>query len=419
MTNMLLRSVALASFLALGACSDPDTPWVDAPRASPYGVRTLPDADDVSMYSRTQASPSNSATMFFFSVVLGVGGMLALSAVLFALHRRRAKLEESFNPNAPLRDGVSVVFGRVETEDGGPAVILRVHQRGREWQYKGQWNHAWEEVNRELHVRPFVLRTANGTTVRVEPPNPVQVQGEFKEIIRHSHTERTQVIELKNGADIHVYGALSGAAQQSTSMAYRAGGAMPVLSGSPRAPMVISTEKLGETARGRAKVHRNMGIALASWLLIAIFAVFPQYIALSLTGEVQQATVAQTRTWRTWVKPKNQPGYWQYHYALRATVEGATVEDEVSRTVYDAVMGGQLPRVPFVVSSISNDYHQFGNEAHTNEGRLVLSMLAMIIFAIVYPISSFSSRPWYHKKKVSQTGGGTIAQADARAVPKR
>jgi heme/copper-type cytochrome/quinol oxidase subunit 2 len=416
MSKFLVRTALLATLLALGACNNhEDDPWSPVPQSS-YGVRTLESVDQPSYFDRTQATSDNSAAFFLISVVFGVGGMLALSAFFWWSSRRRAKLEENFDPNAPLRDGVSVVFGRVETEDGGPAVVLRVDQRAREWQYKGQWNHVWEEVQRQQHVRPFVVRTANGTTVRVEPPQGVMLQGEFTSIVRHNHFERTQVFEIKNGAELHVYGMLSGAAQQSTTMAYRAGQAMPVLVATNTAPMVISTEKPGATARSRAKVHRNVGIALVAWLVIALGVVFRQYVTLALTGEVVQANVTATRQWREWVKPKNQAGYWRYHYELRAEADGTVVTDEVSREVYNYASMGQLPRAPFVVSLISSGTHQFGNEVHTNEGRLVISMLVMIVFAIVYPSVAVSTRPWYQRKKVRNQATGTIADGDARAA---
>lgn len=416
MSKTLVRSLLLAAAMALGACNNhEDDPWSPIPRSS-YGTRTLNAVDEPGYFDRTQATSDNSGTFFLISVVFGIGGMLALSAFFWATSRRRAKLEENFNPNAPLRDGVSVVFGRVETEDGGPAVVLRVDQRAREWQYKGSWNHVWEEVQRQQHVRPFIVRTANGTTVRVEPPQGVMLQGEFTSSVRHNHFERTQVFEIKNGAELHVYGVLTGAAQQSTTMAYRAGQAMPTLVATGAAPMVISTEKPGATARSRAKVHRNMGIALITWLVIALGFVFSQYVTLALTGEVVQANVTATRQWREWVKPKNQAGYWRYHYELRAEADGTVVTDEVSRQVYDYAQMGQLPRAPFIVSSISSGTHQFGNEVHTSDGRLVVSMLAMIVFAIVYPSVAVSTRPWYQRKKLRNQAGGTIADGDARAA---
>jgi hypothetical protein len=415
MARSLLARLALAAFLALGACNKhEEDPWAPVPPGATLGTLSLGEVDRPEHYDRSQASSEMSVTFFGAFVVLAIGGMLSLSAFFWWSSRRRARLEENFDPNARLQDGVSVVFGRVETDDGGPAVILRVQQRAREWQYKGAWNHAWEEVHRELHVRPFIVRTANGTTVRVEPPNPVQVRGEFTSRVRHNHTERTEVLEIKHGAEIHVYGALSGSSQQSTTMAYRAGGTMPVLSAATAAPMVISTEKPGAQPRARAKMHRNMGIALAAWLLIAVTMVFQQFVVLAVTGDVVQAQVTATRQWREWVKPKNSRGYWRYHYELRAESDGNVFVDEVSNTIYMMAASGQLPRAPFMVSSVSPSVHQFGNDLHTGQGRLGVAILLALVFACVYPGVSLSTRPWYQKKKLKQQLAGHIEDGDAR-----
>jgi hypothetical protein len=43
-------------------------------------------------------------------------------------------------------------------------------------------------------------------------------------------------------------------------------------------------------------------------------------------------------------------------------------------------------------------------------------MLAMIVFAIVYPSVAVSTRPWYQRKKVRNQAAGTIADGDARAA---
>jgi hypothetical protein len=342
--------------------------------------------------------------------------MLALSALFWWMHRRRALLEERFDPKAPLRDGVTVIFGRVETEQGNTPVAIGIQQVAREWQYKGAWNHAWEEVGRVVRATPFVLRTPDGTAVRVEPPQTVALHGDFSRIERHSHTQRTCVLDLTNGRDVHVYGVLQGAQLAHASGAYRQGGAMPVLSGSTMAPMVISTEKPGAMPRARAKVHRNMGIALAAWMVFALVVVFQQFVWLSLDGEVVPVRVEATREWREWVKPKNSAGYWRYHYELRGSARGTVVADEVGFSLYRAVRSGEVQSVPFVVSSLRPTVNQFGSSPRTTVGRLIVGILAAIIFGITYPLVAMGSRPWYLKKKYKVGGAGTISDGDVRAA---
>lgn len=410
-----MAAITLASLVALAGCRGPEeTAWAPT---SPFAENhhSFDVYHEVGLYAVSQASPGASQTTFAITVLYAIGGMLVLSAALWWIHTRRAKLEEGFDPKAPLRDGVSVVFGRIETDDGGPAVVLRVDQVGTEWQHKGSWSHQWKEVRREFHARPFVLRTASGAAVRVEPPTDAQVHGEFTRVERHGYSQRTHVLELGPGAEVHVYGTLAGA-QSSASTAYRAAATTPVLTGTTFAPMVISTEQPGATARARARVHRNMGVALAAWLVFVTLVVLQSFTVLTLTGDVVLARAVATREWREWVKPKNQPGYWRYHYELRADAAGTTVSDEVSRQLYQSVREGNIRDVPFLVSTVAPSIHQVGTDPHTGGGRLAIASIAAIAFAILYPIIGLSTRPWYLKKKLQHNGGGRIADGDARTL---
>jgi|LNFM01.1.fsa_nt_gb hypothetical protein len=406
-------ALALVAALVLNGCNNHDNdPWIPVV-GSDFGGRVVTEDNEDTYYDRSQSSPESSAGVYVGSNFVVFGGLLTLSVLLYWMHRRRAKLEEGFNPNAPLQDGAAVVFGRVETEDRGPAVRLEIAQAGREWQYKGAWNHAWEESARQQQQRSFVIRTATGVAVRVDPPQGVKVHGEIDQSVRHDHAHRTQVLEVKHGDEVHVYGALSGAHQQSAN-AYRAAATMPVLSAASFAPMVISREKPGETPRKRAGVFRNLAIASLVWIVFAVSVVFHSYTVLALTGDVVPATIEATRTWREWVKPKNSPGYWRHHYEIRATANGRPVTDEVSYSLFQQAQGGSVRTVPFLVSTLDAEYHQFGSQPHTGGGRLAISVLAALLWMILYPVFALTSRPWYSKKKLKQGGAGTIADGDAR-----
>lgn len=406
-------ALAIGAVVALSGCDNhDDVAWTPVREGYASG-QAITEANEDEFYDRSQSTAENSAGVYVGTNFVVVGGLLLLSVLLYWQHRRRAKLEESFDPQAPLRDGTSVVFGRVETEDRGPAVVLRVSQNGREWQYKGAWNHAWEETARQQHQRSFIIRTSTGVAVRVDPPEGVKIHGEFDRSERHDYSQRTQVFEIKHGDEVHVYGALSGAHTQSAN-AYRAAASMPVLTASPSAPMVISREKPGETPNKRAKLYRNLGIAAAAWMVFAMAVVFNSYTVLSLTGDVVPATIEATRTWRVWVKPKNSPGYWRYHYEIRANAGGHTVTDEVSQSLYYSASSGTIRSVPFLVSTVDSDYHKFGSRPHTEGGRLAIAVVAAILWLSLFPIIALSSRPWYAKRKLKQGGAGTIADGDAR-----
>lgn len=406
-------ALALSAFVALSGCDNhDDVPW--SPVREGYVIgRAITEDNEDEYYDRSQSASDTTAGVYVGSNFVVVGGLLLLSVLLYWQHKRRAKLEEGFDPKAPLRDGASVVFGRVETEDRGPAVVLRVAQAGREWQYKGAWNHAWEETARQQQQRSFVVRTSTGVTVRVDPPQNVKIHGEFDRSERHDHAHRTQVFEIKHGDEVHVYGALSGAHEQSAN-AYRAAATMPVLSATSFAPMVISREKPGETAQKRAKVFRNLGIGALAWMLFAMLVVFNSYTVLALTGDVVPTTIEATRTWRVWVKPKNSPGYWRHHYEIRGSAAGRTVTDEVSYSMYQLAESGSIRTVPFLVSTVDPEYHKFGSQPHTEGGRLAIAVIGALLWLTIFPIIALSSRPWYAKRKLKHGGAGTIADGDAR-----
>ncbi len=410
-------ALAIAALLWIAGCNrHEEFAWTPVEQR---GVGPSPLGDEAErFYDRDQLSPSSSDTVFTLFVLLSIGGMLSASAVLWWLHRRRALLEERFDPRQPLRDGVAVIVGRVETADGHPAVVLRVRQGGTEWSHKGQWHHAWRESARELHVRPFVIRSVTGALVRVDPPRDVPVHGEFTRIERHDYNNRTCVIEVAHGQEIRAYGTLQGAQHAASAGAYRDASLLPTLVSTGFAPMVLSAEQPGATPRARGRVHRNMGIALFAWLLIACGAIFPRYLLLSIDSEVVSVDVSEVRQWREYIKPKNRAGYWRYHYEARGTHEGETVSDEVNAALYGQLSRGETTAVPFMVSSLRPSTHQFGNDPHFGTGRAVLAGLAALIFLIVYPIVAFTSRPWYLKKRVQMTGNGTIAQADEREASK-
>lgn len=408
---------SLLALLALAGC-DPDVPWRNT-SAAPYGSSCGRDAwpyndHDHGTLHRDAVNPDTSGTLSDLFLHLPFGVMFVAAAFFAWFHRRNALVERSFNPNAPLRDGPGVVFGTVEAEAGwqGPLVRVDIHQQGREWQHKGQWSHNWTETWRNVHTRPFFIVRDDGVRVRVEPSPNVIVRDRHDNIIRHNLTSRTRVAEITAGERVHVTGVVVGAAQNASAGAYRAGFGTPVVRPPTVGRMVISAEAPGDTSLARMRFHRNWAVALMVLFAFAVSVIVPTFEVLSLTGRTEWATPTAVRNWRVWVKPKNSPGYWAYHYAVQGTVmrdnTAITVDDESGPDVHRAVEEQTCSQVPFVVSTVAPSVHQFGTAPYLTVGRCILLGILCLVLVIAYPASVVSSRPWYMKKKVVDGGGGRL-----------
>lgn len=406
---LLPTAFALALAMGVGACANgDDVEWQGVQTLQGFENRTV-ERPESPQWQRRDRTESESAAIFVGGFVLAaVGGMLAIAIGFALFHRRRSLIEKSFNPTAPLRDGEGVVFGKVETEDRQPGIIIRVEQVGKEWCHKGAWNHSWTEVNRQKLVRPFFIRTPNGQLVRIEPEQNVKVHDEFSRTDRGSLTQRVRTAELTHGEEVHVFGTVTGAGTAATQGAYRDSGQTPVVRAPRIGAMQISSEKPGETANKRSKFYRGWAIGLLLWMLFALTIMHGNYVTLMLTGDVVMATPNATKVWREWVKPKNQPGYWRYHYMVRASAEGNILEEEVSQSLYNQVSAGEYGKLPFLVSSVRPSVYQFGTEPLTSDGAGFVGALVAIVLGLAFPLFARSSRPWYDQKRFNEGGGGRL-----------
>lgn len=412
------RSALWALVLAaLGCARTPDwTPPAVATSTVAYDTRNWPYEDgDSGVLAPGTISARSSAVI---STLFGFGfypALLAAAAYWTWVHRRRARAEQASDPCAPLRDGPAVVCGTVEAPPGwsGPVIRIDIHQLGSEGQNRGAWHHAWREQHRAVNVRPFTLLRDDGVRVQVEPDARVAVRDVHDDIRRQSHTQRIRVCDIQPGERVHVSGDLVGTgAGRGFAGAYRAGGSVPTLRAPALGRLVISAEAPGATSDARAGFHRKWALALAATFAFLAAVVMPEYFVLVTTGQVGSVTPTATDHWRVWHKPKNSRGYWVYHQAIQGVfVRGGvthTVSDETGDGPANCVARGACVRVPFVVSAVAPSWHQFGFEPHLTIGRVALLVLLALTLAIAYPASTRSTRPWYLRSKVNDTGTGRL-----------
>jgi hypothetical protein len=174
----------------------------------------------------------------------------------------------------------------------------------------------------------------------------------------------------------------------------------------------VADEPVGATDRERMRFHLAASALLGAAVGLSGFAI-RSYLVLGAAGRIVMARPVAAGTWQTWTKPKNSAGYWVKHFALQAegTVGDAMValEDECAQGVYDCAKSGACSMVPFTVSKAWPDIHQIGEHATLSSGAVAMLMVSAIVAAIVYGVATSSTRPWYLRKRVVDTGAGRLA----------
>jgi hypothetical protein len=340
--------------------------------------------------------------------------MSLVALALALIHRRRARAERDFDPAAPLRDGPAVVSGVVEAEGGEPPLIVRIEQIGTEQSTKNGTHHTWTETSRAVIARPFLVRREDGTRVRVEPDERVLLHGSLARTERRAVNLRTRIATVAAGEEVHVHGELLGAGRGQGGGAYRGASTLPTMRASRLAPMMISSEPPGGGEAEQMRFHAWSAALLAAGFLLFSAIVVPTYQLLAFTGAVVDARPTETRAWKVWVKPKSSPGYWVWKHALRAEIAapggGATgVEDQCSEEVYNAASRGLRPTVPFLVSRLDPTFHQIGTAPKLDGIRPWIVALLGLVLGLVYPFAAAENRPWYARRRVVETGSGTLA----------
>lgn len=405
-----LPALCLLALAALAGCMEPTTPWEPAPPQWPASHGLAPAAT----VARSRVAADTTAALVLLLVVLPFGGVAAFSLFGWLQHRRYAAAERAFDPRAPLVNGHAMIVGQVELDEGaaGPAIEVVIRQRGRDWRGKHGWHHQWQETTREVRVRPFWVRLFSGQRVRVEPDERVVLRDDLSRVVRTSRLDRARVAELTPGETVHVTGSLFAAHAPAMGAAYRAAAQEPVLRPSRLAPMVVSTERPGETSSARARFYRAwlIGAALAGLALPA--AVFPTVAVLALTGRTVSAQPDATRHWQRYHKPKNSPGYYVQHYGLRSARaerdRTRVLTDECSVEAWSCVAAGECPEVRYTVSALSDEWVQIGDGPQLTTGRAVALGLAAFVLMLAFPLSVLGSRPWYFRRGVNDSGAGQL-----------
>lgn len=243
------------------------------------------------------------ASWYAHLLVYGVGvGYFAVLAIVLVRRAQRAfaqaaEADASMTPSA-LREGPAIIRGVVEYGDGADAAVrVELEQVGTEQESSGSWFHAWREVDRRLHVQPFVVRMSTGEGVVVDPDSRVILADALDGITSLDAKRRVRVAQLTPGEEVLVRGVLTTRNQPGAAAGsgYRDIARVWAMEPAPGERMLISTEALGSRFReaGRGLRRRVLvviavaALAQLSWL---------DFHARAFLGEAMGATVVRTYT---------------------------------------------------------------------------------------------------------------------------
>lgn len=356
----------------------------------------------------------DSAQSFGAALVLGAGISALFGLAVWRLLRYRGRVlrAESIAKQVPaLEAGPTLLAGKVETDDAGPAVRVEIDQVGRETKNKNSWSHRWEERHRAVQMRPFRLRLPTEEAVSVVPDERIRIVDDLV-TDKFEGVYRRRVAELSHGEKVWVSGTLAQEGQRAgASTAYRAGPSAWVLRGTSSEPMEVASGGLSrQFAYWRNWYRWAAGLLGAAWILVHVVLFGPYYV-LFWAGKTETLQITRTRTYIT--KNKNST---TTHYVIHAMLPPRSggpreLEDEVSWSLYEAARGGQLKQVPFVFWPAAPAFHQIGSHASLHGVRAFIAFAALAASGILFAVLRRNAMPWYEQKKVVERGSGRLEES--------
>lgn len=208
--------------------------------------------------------------MSTWAVVLAYDGVvfgLPLLIVGLILLRRRhwkrlADEAEVAQHAGKTRAGEIVVHGTVEAEGGTPPITVEIDEQESDQRGGVLWN----EIDRRVTARPFVLRTASGEAIQVLADESALLIRDL-DTTRLDGRQRTRGTALQPGEDAYVVGAFQPA--RPGDGPYRDAGAPATMRAPRRGRLTISTKSLRSRFETRAEYLRSKAIGVAFFALAA------------------------------------------------------------------------------------------------------------------------------------------------------
>jgi hypothetical protein len=347
--------------------------------------------------------------------VVGLGALLVLALVRRSVHRRREQLAHraALRQGEPLHVGPSVLAGVVADEHEGDAVVIAIEQQGREFKTKSGWAHRWSEQRRTVEAKPFYVTRANGERVRVEPDSRVLLVDRLDATERQAIDQRVRRARLSPGEHVFVLGVMTRAADPKLG-GYRESAEGWVLRPPRGERMLISTEPLEDRHQRRARIWRNLALITAALLLVWHGLLFAHVHRLRWHGRPLTAVAVHKEWNRAWVRPSKGRAHWVYHYYVTAAGEdGARWTAEVERRSYDEITtdGGSGTPLAFLAVDGPQGHFQIGTRACARIELVVVGMMNAVVWLFIYVLAIFSTRPWWARRRVVESGSGRLSDS--------
>lgn len=374
-------------------------------RAIPGQPDETPLWRDGDLVHSNRIGSEHASKALFWTWWFPVGLPAIWAALWWKIQRRRAKAERALVKGQQLADGFAVVQGVVETDDQSDAITVVITQKRHSYKDKqGNLHHEWNEKSRKVIAHPFRVRLPDQRVVVVEPNQRVLLRDKVEHGRQVDEDHRERNVRLRPGERVWATGRLSGNAS-SSGAAYREAPPTAVLKPERFARMIVSTEPPGAYFAERAKHHRAWARGLLLTMGIAQGTLFFDYSLQKLSGRPETMQIERIRTWDEWVKPKNQSGHWEKHYAADGQDStGEVREFEISSAYYSCIEQRDCQTIPATRAWLSGGtLVQLGRNASIHLAQLISAGLVGWVLLFVYVFATRSSRPWYAGGKINGT----------------
>ena len=373
-------------------------PWTEIPAATtPHGTLALDD----DAFSRDRFGAIASLLVAFG----GINGPGLVMLVLAGDRARRASRHADRDSEAAAT-GNSIVSGDVEAvdEDPSPVIEVRVRQAGSQRNFRGTTFHSWKEIERKITVRPFGVRTKDGSLVRVETTKTPVVDIPLPELVVPVPEsgarigERVRRGSITSGSRIHVRGVRRSGATAGGDSVYREHSDGPSISEPSDEPIIISTDPLHRRASEAGRSYAIFMAVVGVVLVLTNLIFMRKYDLLLIDGETVQAPLDGRRAWKEWVVPKHGSPHEVTRTELRALAELSNGErvpvwGACSNEFYDAVLRGSYDAVPVVVSKHFPGTYQLGLHAGVSLGASAAALGLLTVVWVLLWIALKGLRP--------------------------
>ncbi len=297
-----------------------------------------------------------------------------------------------------LSPGPTIVAGAVEYAKGEEqAVRVEITQEAEEYENSGSYSHKWIEKEREVSVRPFYLRLANGLRVRVEATKELFLVDDMDGVVFYNTRKRDRIVELVVGEEVTAEGVLHRDHDpEGKGSGYRDTRGW-VLRPAGGGRISISSHPLEMRFKRWASFYRKFALLAFVMLAVGHMALSHYHLA-TWKGRVATATVKSKRHFTT----SCNEGSTCHHYELKTKLPwGARYVAEINRSGWSRLTAGS--KVP--VLHVRRGSLQYGARSTVGYWALFIGGTLLVLVAIMFTMKRRGHHAWFEGDVVDKSGG--------------